>query len=294
MPRFSIQQFKLNNTLYPGASGYQLDRGVEVRSEGSDGTIYETTHQILRRKPAAEISTLSMKTLISALTGGLEFPYLALDATNGLIMYGARQAANAPGYNSSSVHESRTALRGVVWMSGVRWSLGSPAEMMLSGMFTSSDGTTEAVTESHVVALPTLPTPDFGFILSALTVGGSAITAVNSVELSIDPRFDFDHSAGLPEPTSINGAGSNGRLAITAKIDVGDIDLGAGTGACSIAFKALANGGGLGTDTVTFTLNSAWSQEENFGGRNSQPMGKPLMVRTRHNGSTRPLTWAVA
>lgn len=294
MSRFAIQQLRLNNTLYPGVSGQQVDRGLDVLSDGSDGTVNETTHHVVRRKPAAEISTLSLKALVTALNGGTDFPVLALDGVNGLEMFGARQASNAVGFTAGSVHVRRQGLRGVVWLGGVRWSLGRPAEAMLRAMFFSPDGTTEAITESAVVALPTAPFPDFGFTLSALNVAGAALTAVNSVELAIDPKFDWDHSAGLPEPTSIIGAGSNGRLAITAKIDAGDIDLGAGSGATSIAFRRYAIGGGLGTDTVTFTLNSAFSSEDQVGGANGSPMSRALMVRTRHDGINKPLTWATA
>ncbi len=294
MSRFGIQQIKLNNVLYPGMKGYQLDRGVEVNSEGSDGTVYETTHHVVRRKPMATLSTLSLKAMIAALADGTDFPVVALDAANGLILYGAKQASNAVGYNSSSVHETRTALRGLVYMAGLRWSLGSPAEMELKALFTSSDGTTEPITVSSVAALPTAPTPDFGFALSALTINGSAIGAVDSLDISIDPHFDFDYSAGLPEPMAIIGAGSNGKLAITLKAEVGDLDLGAGTGSVSAVFKRYAIGGGFGTDTVTLTFNTPWSIEEQVGGENGRPMRKSLLCRTRHNGTTKPLTWATA
>ncbi|HYE07781.1 MAG TPA: hypothetical protein VEL07_19840 [Planctomycetota bacterium] len=294
MARFGIQQIRLNNTLYPGVKGSQFDRGLEVNSDGSDGTVYETTHHVPRRKPAAEIGTLSLKTLITALNGSTDFPMLALDGTNGLEMFGARQAANAVGYQAGSVHSLRKGARGVLWLGGVRWSLGSPAEAILRAMFISADGTTEAISEIAIAALPTAPTPDFGFTLSALTVAGTSIPTVNAFEISIDPRFDWDHAAGLPEPTSIVGAGANGKLAITAKVDTGDIDLGSGTGATSAVFRRYAIGGGFGTDTVTFTFNSVFSHEEQVGGQNGQPMSRALMIRTRHDGTNRPLTWATA
>ncbi len=292
MARFGIQQIKLNNVLYPGIKGYQLDRGVEVNSEGSDGVVYQTAHHVLRRKPMAELTTYSLKTIITALADGTDFPVLALDASNGLIMYGGKQASNAVGYNSSSVHETRTGLRGVVYLAGIRWSPPNPAEAILKALFISSDGTTASIASSSVVALPTAPFPNFGFELSALTLNGVSIPEVNSLDIEIDPHFDFDFSAGLPEPVAIVGAGSNGKLAITAKADVGCLDLGAGTGACSAVFTQLANGGGFGSATVTMTFNSAWSNEENIGGENNRLMNKGLLVRTVHNGSTKPLTWS--
>lgn len=292
MARFGIQAIKLNNTQYPGVKGYQLDRGVEVDSEGSDGVIYQTAHHVLRRKPMAELTTYSLKAIIAALNGGTDFPVLALDATNGLIMYGGKQASNAVGYNSSSVHETRTGLRGVIYLAGIRWSPPNPAEAILKCLMISSDGTTASIASSSVAALPTAPFPDLAFQLSALTLNGSAIPEVNSLDIEIDPRFDFDYSAGLPEPVAILGAGSNGKLAITLKADVGALDLGAGTGACSAVFTQLSNGGGFGSATVTLTFNTAWSNEENIGGENNRLMNKGLLVRTVHNGTTKPLTWS--
>jgi hypothetical protein len=38
--------------------------------------------------------------MIAALAGGTDFPVLALDASNGLVMYGGKQASNAVGYNA--------------------------------------------------------------------------------------------------------------------------------------------------------------------------------------------------
>ncbi len=294
MSRFGIQQIKLNNTLYPGVKGYQYDSGVEVISDGSDGVIYQTAHHVTRRKPMVDLTTLSLKTMIGALAGGTDFPFLALDASNGLVLYGGKQASNAVGYNGSSVHETRTGLRGLIYCAGIRWSPGNPAEMLLKALLVSSDGTTASVASSSVAALPTAPFPNFGFALSALTLNGSTIPAVNSVEIDIDPRFEFDYSAGLPEPIAINGAGSNGKLAVTLKADVGDLDLGAGTGAVSAVFTRYASGGGFGTDTVTVTLNTNWTNEEGIGGDNGRPMTKGLLCRPVHNGTTKPLTWATA
>jgi hypothetical protein len=292
MSRFGIQQIKLNNVLYPGVKGYQLDRGVEVSSEGADGVIYQTAHHVTRRKPMADLTTFSLKAIVAALAGGTDFPFLALDGANGLIMYGGKQATTAPGYNSSSVHETRTGLNGVIYLAGVRWSPGNPAEAILKALMFSTDGSAASIASSSVAALPTAPFPDLGFALSALTINGSAIPEVNSLEIDIDPRFDFDYSAGLVEPVSLIGAGANGKLAITLKADVGALDLGAGTGSVSAVFTQYTTGGGFGSATQTFTFNSPWSNEEGIGGENGRLMNKGLLVRTRHNGTTKPLTWS--
>lgn len=293
MSRFGIQQISINGALYQGWTGYLLDRGVEVESDGSDGTVYETAHHVISRKPMADLKTRALKAALGLLAGSLDLPLVVLNGTTGLVMYGAKAASDGPAFAGGSVHVSRTGLRGVVYMAGVRWARKQKAEMTLKALFRSADGTTASIAEG-TAALPAAPTPDQGFALTALTLNGVAVGAVNSVDLSADPKLEHDYSTGLPEPVDINGAGARGKLAVALKADIGDLDLGAGTGAVSLVFTRYAIGGGFTTDTVTFTLNGQWSVEESIGGDNGSPMSRSLLVRTRHDGTNRPLAWAVA
>lgn len=294
MSRFGIQACVLNGTQQPGTAGYLLDRGAEVNSEGSDGTLNETFHHIIRRRPTVDLQTMSLKAIVSALNDSTDLPLKALNGTTGLVMYGAKQAAGAPGHASGANHVSRTGLRGVLYMAGLRWSVGQKAEATLKGLFYSADGTTASVSEANTATLPTQPFPDFGFGLYSASCAGNTLDGVNSVELSIEPRFEFDYTTGLPEPTGLYAAGVAGRMSIAARLDIGDQAVADGTGSCVLVFKRFAQGGGFGSDTLTLTLNSAWALEEQFGGRDASPMGRPLTVRTRHDGTTKPLTWAVA
>ncbi|HYG69179.1 MAG TPA: hypothetical protein VD838_16025 [Anaeromyxobacteraceae bacterium] len=293
MSRFGIAQISLNGTLRAGVRGYQLDRGLEIESDGSDGVVYETAHHLIAAKPMADITSLSLKTMLSALNDSTDLPLESLDGASGLVMYGQKAASNAPGFASGSVHLTRTGLRGLIYMAGLRWSRGSKAEMALRAMFKAASGETDPITAGSG-ALPTQPTPDLGFALSSLTLAGDTIDTVNSFEIGIDPKFEFEYSTGLPYPTDITGAGANGKLAITGRADLGDCDLGDGEGSCVAVFKRYAIGGGFGSDTVTLTLNAAWSTEEGIGGENGSPMGRNLFIRTRHDGSTKPFTWQLA
>lgn len=294
MARFGITAISLNGTQYSGIRGYQFDPGLEVNSEGSDGTVYETYHVVTATKPMAEFTTFSLKTMITALNDSSDLPLEALNGSTGLVMYGQKYLSGSPGFNASSVHASRTAANGVIYMTGIRWSRGQKAEMALRAMFKSTNGTTDPVTAAVNAALPTQPIPTEGFTLSALTINGSTITTVNSIDIAIDPRMEFEYTTGLPHPTDISAAGVNGKLAITLRADVGDIDLGSGTGSVSAVFTKYAQGGGLDADTVTLTCNANWTSEEGLSGDNGQPMSRTLVTRTRYAGSTRPFAWATA
>jgi Phage tail tube protein len=294
MARFGIQAVQINGTIFGGVSGFQYDVGSEIDTIGLDGLQYETMHHETAKKPTAEITTRNLKNIINVLNGSTDLPQVQLDGSNGLLLVGGKSASAGPGYASGSVHIARRMARGVLYLSGARWSAGSKAEFTLRAMGRGAGtGNDNPVVES-LIALPTQPVPDFGFTLSALNLNGTAIASVNSVDLSIEPNYDFEYLAGNPTPVDITGAGVRKELAITLRADIGDADLGAGTGVCSLVFTRYAQGGGYGTDTVTFTLNSRWSQEQSVGGQSNSALSRNLLVRTRWDGTTKPLTWAVA
>ncbi len=292
MTVFGIQAVKLNGTAYAGVRGTQFDRARQVYSDGSDGTVHETHHAVIQAKPTAEFTSVAMKTLLTALgtSGSTEFPLVALNGSTGAVMYGAKAASNAPGYSASAVHVSKTGLNGVVVMESVRWSLGQPAEMGCRILFKSTDGTTDPIT----TALPTQSTNTEAFSLTALTLNGSTVDTVASCEITVDHKFEQSFSTGLPYPLDVFGAGPNGRASIRLTAEIMDLAASEGSGAVSAVFTSLANGGTLGANTVTFTFNGAWTLEESISGGNGGPMAHRMIVRPYYNGSTKPLTWAVA
>jgi hypothetical protein len=232
--------------------------------------------------------------MMSALNGSLDVPVLALDGTNGLEMFFAQAASSGPGYTAGTTHSRRQAARGLIYVSSIRWSKGSRAEMGLRAMFFSADGNAASITPSSTVALPTLPTSDAAFGLESLTIAGTACPEVDDLELTIDPKFAHEYSYGLPEPTSILGAGVKGPADITLSATIGNIASGVGTGSTSFALKRFTHGGGFGTDSVTYTLNGAWSLESAADARVGGDATHRLTVRTRYDGTNRPLTWATA
>jgi hypothetical protein len=293
MSKFSIQGISCNGSMYGGVRGQQLDHGNQIDSEGSDGQVNEAMHSILRAAKTADITTLAARAWTNILTGSLDLPMLALDGVNGLKMYGALAASNAPGFDAGSNHQVRTGLRGLIYASGYRWSFPGYLELSLRAMFTSAVGTTDPITPS-TAALPTQLLSTEKLTLESLTAGAQSLTSVRSVDVQIDPKFDFDYSTGLPFPVDITGAGARGHLAVKMEIDTDELALGAGTGACSAVFRAASgNGATIGTTGLQLTLNGAWSVEESEGGSQGSPKNRRLVVRTTKVGATRPLTWSI-
>jgi hypothetical protein len=294
MARFAIQQIRLNNVLYPGVTGYGIDPGDQVEAQASDGTVHNTAHHLLGAQPMADLSSLSIKSMMSALNGSLDLPLLQLDGTNGLEMFFAKGASNGPGYTAGTTHSRRQALRGSIYVSSIRWSRGSRAEMSLRAMFFSGDGNAASISSSSTVALPTLPVSDAAFGLESLTIAGTACPEVDDLELTIDPKFAHEFSYGLPYPTNLKGAGVTGQVDVTLSATVGNIESGVGTGSTSFVLKRFTHGGGFGTDSVTCTLNGAWSLESAADARVGGDATHRLTVRTRYDGTNRPLTWVTA
>ena len=295
MSRFAIQAIQINDSEYAGTTGTTVDRGFNTTTENSDGVVQETVQFVEQEAASAEVTTWALGTILDILgtSGTSVFPFLALDGSNGLVMAGAKAASNAPAFAGSSVHLARTGLNGVIYMSNCRWSLKQKAEMTLKAMLVGDgDGTTAAVVAS-TIALPTQVQPAEGWTLSALTINGVGVVAVNSVDLAVNPKFEFEYSAGLPVPISLSGAGARGPVEIRLTADIGDATLANGTGAVSLVFTQYAVGGGLAAHTVTFTLHGNFSFENTVGGQGGSPMSKRLTVIPTYVSSTFAMTWAI-
>lgn len=296
MSRFAIQAIQINGSEFAGCTGTTVDRGLNVTTENSDGVVQETVQFVEQEAASAEITSWAIKSLLAELgTSGVNyFPMIALDGTNGVLMAGAKAALNAPAFASGSVHLARQGLNGVAYMSNLRWSLKQKAEMTVKALFVGTgDGITAAVA-ANTIALPTQVAPTEGWTLSALTINGTAITSVNSIDLAISPKFEYEYSAGLPVPITLSGAGARGPVEIRLTADIGDATLANGAGSVSLVFTQYASGGGLAAHTVTITLVGNFAFENTVGGQGASPMSKRLTVipTSSNNTTVFAMTWA--
>lgn len=298
MSQFNIQAIKFNNVFYGGTRGTFYDIARNVLSLGDTGQVHETLHTAIQAKPLAEWTAHAGKSWIDILTDSTDIYAKKLDGTNGLILYGAKADSAMPGYASGTVHASQSCLNGVIYLAGIRWSLGQHMEFMFKAYLRSvaGSGGTDPVTESVAVALPTQVVSAEAFTLSALVLNGAAVKGVKSLELAIDPRFEHEHDTGLPFPVDVIGGGTNGPVQIRLEAEITDRQLATeGTGSVSFVATSLAQGGFLGGNTITGTLNSAWSLRSGpEGGEGGASQTRKLTCRPRWNGSTKPLTLVTA
>lgn len=291
MSKYAIQATAINGVLFSGMRGYQLDRGNEIKSEGSDGTVGETMHSIIQVKAVAELESLASRSLLAAMTGSTHHPMLVLDGANGVQMVIGKASSLLAGYAAGTVHPQRQGKNGCVYIRSMKWSLGDYLKTSLKALFTSTNGTTTSVLAADAT-LPTQVYPTERLTLTALQVGGNALNVVRSVDLEIDPKFDFDFTLGLPYPTDLTGAGVKGHLAVTMAIDADDMEIGEGTGACSAQYTlASANSAVLAATGLTTTLNGAWGIEENWGAEQGTPGSRRLVVRSVYTSVLNALTW---
>jgi hypothetical protein len=292
MSRFAIQQIRFNNVLYPGVSGWNVSPGLDINSDQLDGTVHETAHHVMETAPTAELTTRNLG-FLDELDDSTDVWVKAMDASNGLELIGGRANSLLPGYVGTSTHLSRKGTRGVLLGTGIRWAKKGKAELTLKAMFISADGTTAALASAANIALPAAPVPDFGYKLSSLTINGSSIAGVESLDITCDPKAEFEYQTGLPEPVDVLMAGVNGAAMWRMNASIGDADLGAGTGAVAAVFTRLALGGGFGSNTLTVTFNANYSTEEGVGGQAGSSISRQLVVSPRQNGATKPVTWAL-
>lgn len=307
---FAIQAAMLNGTdaanILAGVTGVGGDYGQDIRSPHSDGTVHQTLHYIRRFAPGAQLSTRQLGTVLDMLDDSTDAPVKALDASNGLVMRAARHESNAPGYGSGTVHELITALRGAIFATGVQWSADGGASLDLGALFFSSDGDAAAIARSQGALASVLPTPEEAWDLASVTISTDAASGIDGIQdltLGINAGMRQKWTTGKPYPVLVHGAGGGaGPVQVGLELTTTDRALertfaAAGTTerTVTVVFKKYAQGGVLGSDTVTFTLSKCHVQSA---GPIATQIGSPdaarLIVRPRYDGSTLPLSWAVA
>ncbi len=296
---FAIQSIKLNGTYYSGVQGHAADYGQEIISPSSDGVVHETLHSVARYMPRASFSTLALKTVMDALNDNTDAPMKPLNGTTGLILVGAKEATDAPGYAGSTVHEAYTALNGLVYATNISCAGGaSPAVLSLGAAFSSTDGSTAALVPS-AVALPTQPTPAEAFICSSLSHNGTPLDGFSNINLSCGANVRQIHSGGDIYPRMVTAGPSSGPIRWRLTFDTTDLawvrSLGAigSTSSLVLVFTQLAQGGTRSGTTYTFTFNSRLIRPASGpSGSSGSPMKASIECLPRWDGANKPATWA--
>jgi hypothetical protein len=296
MTAFSFEMVRVNgSTLLPGCSSPSADQRENIRAIGSDGTLHQTGAGVLRRAPKIGFQTIAVIAAFSLLGTGDEVPYLALDGSNGIEAIGAKINSSAPGYSGSSDHASRKMTSGAIVLSALDWSPGDVVRVTLEAFGISANGTTPAMASSTIAA-PTLALNTQQLVVSAVTVTGTTLTRVASVNLSVGHQVENNdeevcYSLGLVEPTMLKQPGVGGQTEIVLTIETLDLTTAiTANGTVTVVMTQINHlGVGYDTETATITLNNCIVREESISGKKRR-----LICRATYDGTNKPLTIATA
>ena len=291
---YGLEAVILDGTTLTGCKGFSLDQREKRTTQGADGTLHQTFHNVQRKAPKVDFSTLAAKQLLSVLTTSLDVPMKNIGTAVDFNF--SRQDDTKPGKNATG-HVGSRFTKGHVYCSGFKWSPGGDgleASCELFGL--SSNGTTDPITD----ITPTLvsPTSAESFTLTSLTVGGVAVTKCQAYDLSIAHQGENNdeslcYNLGLPMPTMMKVAGAGGQIAIGGSIELLDQSISPATSGTIVAvFTQTAFGGTLGSATVTLTINAAMIREDTKTAQQGSPGIRRFAFMGRHDGTNRPLTWA--
>lgn len=289
----------LNGTTLTGLRSMTYDERTQESILGSDGSLHQTNAAIIRAAPMARGTTVSVRTLFSTLGTGDEVPFVALNGSTGLVLYGGVINTAAPGYAGSGSHRSITGLNGTVFLESVRWSAGQAAEADFVTYFKTSSGGTSPVTKATNASLPTIPAASEQLVLTACTLNSVSLTSLLSVDVTVNPgaenNSDECYSLGLPYPVLVTQAGAGGQTEVTATIETTALVATVGSGDLVLTFTAMnALGTGVGSGTATVTINGVLARDEVIQGDNGAPARRRIQIRGTYDGNNAPITIATA
>ena len=293
---YAIQAMTVNGTILRGVRGYSIEQGEDIMTDAHDGTVHELGHHVMRTAPQVESQHRDLEGLVGVLASGVEaLPTCRLDGTDGLLLQYAAASDEGPGYADSG-HSARRVPKGIGYLTGVEWSEGQAAEASMRWWPVSTDGIASPFA-APTVSLPAASGSLFGWVLESISrSGGSALTDVASVSLTVDPQAEYEYDSGKPHPVDVRGAGVQGPTEIRLEIETRDLSWGAGSGAIAVVFRRMAQGGGFatGADTrLTITLVGGWSREESRQAQQGERATDRIMVLPRFDGTNMPLTWVL-
>jgi hypothetical protein len=294
--RFRLQQIVLAGTAYPGGQSYSTDRQREVKVLAQDSNRYEQSHVVPRAAPMVEIESHNLGWIFGAAApwnASLDLP-IALLSGDGLDLYGAKEGSNTPGLANVAEHVRHRLSAGIIHLSQLSWSKGGSAIASLRALGKSDNGETDPITRLTNIAVNNLPTGatiTHDWAVTAAVLGGTAVD-LESVSIAIDPALEQSYLNDLPQPVDIIGTGAPISIVVSGMTyDLRAVD---GAGVSSIVLRQRSHGGGLQAQTLTLTFFGGYIWEETVAGASGGPRERNWRLTTRHDGTNRPMTWALS
>jgi hypothetical protein len=287
----------INGTAVAGVFHNRSGPGRDLVRRQLDGQFHITKQSARKRWASAEIKTVDIVSALARLTGSTDLPAVAMDGTNGYLGYYGLLKANYPEFAAGSVHETRKAISGAMWCESIEWSEGGDAELGIKGLFDSSDGTVEPLVYG-AASLPSIPATGKMFDLTSATLNGSTQVDVASLSIRFDPRFSLKRHPGS---TLARGVFNDGNAVdIGISMQLGDLSAlraagaAGGTGSTVFVFTDRAQNGGLGTSTLTITVNGKWVLPGDESAAVGGDASGQVEILPSYDGTNKPVTWLAA
>ncbi len=293
---YALQAATIDATTIAGWMGWDYDKGLEIRTLGSDGTLHETMSHVVRGVPKISLRSIALDALMDLLNTSVEVPMRNIGTS--MILYAARKSLTTPGYSATATdHRRLTIAKGHLYLDSISWAPDQAVELMATLYpFAAAGGTDPVVEDNAGITLPTAVAQE-GWGLTSLTAGGVSFTNVEGFSIAIGHKAtnaDKAHcfQSSLPYPVDCIGAGVNGPTEIRAEFSTKDFAYNpTATGTIVAVFTKYAHGGIFSGTTKTLTLNGAHITEDQKSAAQDSGATRKFSARATFDGTTRPLTW---
>jgi len=266
--------------------GVRFDRylpRLQHTPEASSGSVHHTAHHFQGQAPVHRFLSTDLQTLATLCSGNADAPCVAI---SDYTWHEALASGAAPGYVAGANHRKHALAAGVLAIDSISWRHGDHMLLGATAFTKSADGTTDPRTTTDNVSLPTPEIWTSGYRPTAATFDGGAVTTgCEGLQIDIDHRIENNipgicRSLGLPLPTALAMAGTNGAVLVSGMIDLHDVTLAPSTGDLSITCTEVDSGGHLLSDTVVIAVNAEVVPVCEIGGES----GRPRAVRCAFYG----------
>jgi len=191
--------YKLSVIVTPAGQIRQLedrsiDPGVEELVLKGDGKISPQFFSVMEQRPMFRFSTTAIAATLTSLGVGFYTFSAAVD------LYMAQLSASG-GLSGAGAHKRITGTKGCLVPRRLRASHKAPAVIEYDGYFLSTDGVAAPISYAGAVSLPALTVADQAFTLGPASINGSALAAVESLEIDFGFGVLIEGGNGEVYPT---------------------------------------------------------------------------------------------
>jgi hypothetical protein len=286
----------INGTLQPGVFDASVDFRETVLADTESGQSHQTYAAVIQRAPMARWSTRALDSLVDLLAAGAAVPCIVPTA---LVLTAPRVAAATVGFQAASSQTYTFAVpatwKPLIVLERISWQIGQAAEVTLAAYAVSADGAADSLAPATGAAVPgTVSGLGERLVLTAATLGGQALTGLQSVEITVGHNVENNrpecYNQGLPEPVLLSQPGVGEPAEITARLRATHLPQTITSGSLVLHFARIDNNGvGVGTNLVTVTLRAALARRQTVGGR---PAMQEILAHGTFDGANAPLSVA--